>query len=80
MNCDDLLAKLTDFTEGASDADLCSEIERHLTECTPCEAVRRDLLELRRLCRSCDPPRLPGEARARIERLLLGAAASEIGS
>lgn len=72
MNCDDLLAKLTDYTEGASDAELCGEIERHLAECAPCEAVRRDLLELRRLCRSCDPPRLPQEARARIERLLSG--------
>jgi RNA polymerase sigma-70 factor, ECF subfamily len=70
MNCDDLLAKLTDYTEGASDADLCAEIERHLAGCAPCETLRKDLLDLRRLCRSCDPPKLPGDARARIEKLL----------
>lgn len=70
MNCEDLLKRLTDYSDGAADATLCAEIERHLSECTGCEAVRRDLEQLSRLCRTCDPPRLPKEARERIERLL----------
>lgn len=70
MKCDDLLRRLTDYAEGATDAGLCAEIERHLAECSPCETLRQDLLRLSRLCRECDPPRLPAAARAEIQRLL----------
>lgn len=72
MNCDELLRRLTEYADGATDADLCAEIERHLAECSPCEGVRRDLARLSGLCRECDPPRLPAEARAQIRRLLTG--------
>jgi RNA polymerase sigma-70 factor (ECF subfamily) len=72
MDCDDLLRRLTEYAEGATDAELCAEIERHLAACTPCEAVRRDLEQLSRACRSCDPPRLPDDARARIRKLVEG--------
>ncbi len=72
MNCDGLARRLAEYSDGAADAGLCAEIERHLAECSPCETLRRDLLELSRLCKECDPPRLPAEARARIARLLRG--------
>jgi predicted anti-sigma-YlaC factor YlaD len=72
MNCDELARRLADYSDGAADSALCAEIERHLRECTGCEALRRELLELSRLCKECDPPRLPPAARARIERLLRG--------
>lgn len=72
MNCEELLTRLTDYSEGAADAHLCAAIERHLRECTGCEGVRADLERLSRLCRTCDPPRLPDDARADIERLLRG--------
>ena len=72
MNCDDLARRLAEYTDGAADSELCAEIERHLADCSPCDALRRDLLELSRICKECDPPRLPAEARARIERLLRG--------
>jgi predicted anti-sigma-YlaC factor YlaD len=72
MNCDDLLRRLTDYSDGVVDHDLCAEIESHLASCSPCEELRQDLAQLQRLCRECDPPRLPREARERIERLLRG--------
>lgn len=72
MSCDDLLKRLADYADGAADAGLCAEIERHLAACTPCEALRRDLLELSRICKQGDPPRLPAGARERIEKLLRG--------
>jgi hypothetical protein len=72
VNCEELVARLTDYSEGAADAELCAAIERHLRECTDCEGVRADLERLSRLCRTCDPPRLPDDARAAIERLLRG--------
>lgn len=70
MNCDELLQKLTDYSEGATDQALCAEIERHLADCTDCEDVREDLERLSRFCRQCEPARLPAEARAEIEALL----------
>lgn len=70
MNCDDLRRRLAEYADGATDGDLCAEIERHLQSCSPCEALRHDLVELSRICKECDPPRLPREARAHIRRLL----------
>lgn len=72
MKCDDLLKRLTDYGEGAADAELCAAIEAHLRDCVDCEAVRADLERLSRICRQCDPPRLPPEARASIEAILRG--------
>lgn len=72
MNCDELRKSLTEYAEGATDAELCAHIERHLAECGPCEELRLDLLQLSRLCRECDPPRLPEDTRRRIEKLLSG--------
>jgi predicted anti-sigma-YlaC factor YlaD len=70
MNCDELRRRLTEYADGATDADLCAEIERHLATCAGCQGLRHDLAELSRLCRQCDPPQLPDAARERIRRLL----------
>lgn len=72
MNCDELRRRLTDYADGATDADLCDEIERHLAGCPQCQELRHDLAELSRFCRQCDPPRLPDAARAHIRKLLGG--------
>lgn len=72
MNCDELLKRLTDYAEEATDADLCAAIERHLRDCPGCAAVRADLERLSRFCRECDPPRLPDDARQSIQKLLRG--------
>jgi len=64
------LKRLTDYGEGVLPAGLCSEIQRHLEECVPCGELRRDLLDLARLCRETPSPRLPDEVRRRIEGLL----------
>lgn len=70
MNCDDLLRLLADYSEGAGDECLCQEVERHLRDCKPCDALRADLERISRLCREGAPPRLPAEVRARIVSLL----------
>lgn len=72
MNCDDLLKRLTDYAEGATDSELCAAIERHLGDCPGCAGVRADLERLSRFCRECDPPRLPADARESIQKLLRG--------
>jgi hypothetical protein len=72
VNCDDLRRRLTEYADGATDAELCDEIQRHLATCSPCDELRRDLTELARLCKQCDPPRLPADARRQIRKLLGG--------
>jgi anti-sigma factor (TIGR02949 family) len=67
MSCDDLLRWLTEFAEGALPANLCEEIRSHLKDCSPCTELDRDLADLARLCRECDPPRLPADLRQRLE-------------
>ena len=50
MNCDDLLRRLADYTEGVLDEVVCVEIRVHLHECDHCDELQRDLEALARLC------------------------------
>ena len=73
MSCDELLRRLTEYADGALPSALCDEVGRHLAECSPCGELERDLQDLARLCRECDPPRLPDELRRRLDARLRGA-------
>lgn len=70
MTCDELYGRLTDYAEGVLDADLCAEIDRHVTGCPACAALRQDLGDLSRLCREEVPTVMPAEVRQRLEVLL----------
>lgn len=70
MNCDTLHLRLTEHAEGALDAPLGTEVERHLAACPACGEVLRDLQDLARLCRKLEPVLLPVEVRRRIEAAL----------
>jgi hypothetical protein len=70
MNCGDLARLLGEYEDGALDATLCSELERHLAECAPCGELRQDLETLARLCRCVPRARLPEDVRERLLRLL----------
>ena len=70
MSCDELYERLTDLAEGTLQADLCSEVERHLAECADCQEVRQDLEDLARLCRQAERPAMPAHVRERIAMLL----------
>jgi anti-sigma factor RsiW len=72
MNCEQLLRRLTEYSDGALDATVCAEIERHLASCTECAELEHDLADLARLCRECRPPQLPEDVRRRIEARLRG--------
>ncbi|HET7746334.1 MAG TPA: zf-HC2 domain-containing protein [Vicinamibacteria bacterium] len=70
MTCEELYRRLTDHVEGALGADLCGEVEEHLTTCFACQELRQDLEDLARLCREREPVRLPDDVRGRIEAML----------
>jgi hypothetical protein len=68
MTCDEFLRCLTEYAEGALPRNLCEEVQLHLQECSPCAELRQDLEDLARLCKECDPPRLPADLRRRLEQ------------
>ena len=70
MTCDELYRRLTDHEDGVLEADVCSEVERHLESCSACNEIRRDLQDLSRLCREQAAVQLPTSVRRRIEGLL----------
>lgn len=70
MKCEDLARRLSDHAEAILGAEDCAAIERHLSECSACGALRRDLEDLARICREWKQPRLPDHVRRHIEALL----------
>ena len=39
MKCEELLANLSDYVDGAVDPAICAEFEKHLSGCNPCQVV-----------------------------------------
>jgi hypothetical protein len=70
MSCEELYRRLTDLSEGVLDAELCGEVNRHLEGCVACQAIRRDLEDLSRLCRQISPAPMPDDLRKRISTML----------
>jgi hypothetical protein len=70
MTCEELYRRLTDLSEGVLDGDVCEEVDRHLAGCVACQAIRRDLEDLSRLCREAQRSRMPETLRQRIEAML----------
>ena len=64
--------RLTEYAEGALSGNICEDIRAHLESCTPCGELERDLADLARLCRECDPPRLPEALKRRLLERIQG--------
>jgi anti-sigma factor RsiW len=76
VTCEELHGRLTDYAEGALDAETCAALEAHLAGCPACAALRQDLADLSRLCRQEPPSLMPPDVRARLEVLLAGDASA----
>jgi anti-sigma factor (TIGR02949 family) len=72
MKCQELLQQLAAWDDGVLPDAVCQELQRHLDRCEPCQSVRADLESLVRICRGCEPPRLPPDLRRRLEDQLSG--------
>ncbi|OFV86581.1 MAG: hypothetical protein A2V74_04570 [Acidobacteria bacterium RBG_16_70_10] len=70
MTCEDLRRQLVAYEDKMLSDAVCAELQRHLTECDSCQALWDDLAILRRICRSCDSPRLPEGLRRRLQARL----------
>ena len=70
MKCEDLLAALNEYVDGAIDPGLCQEFEKHLAGCNPCQVVIDNLRKTITLYREGKPYELPIEFRDRLHAVI----------
>jgi predicted anti-sigma-YlaC factor YlaD len=67
-HCQEMLGTLSDYIDGALQAELCAVLERHLEGCENCRVVVNTLRKTIELCREtdeeCEP--LPDDIRQRL--------------
>lgn len=66
MKCEDLLALLNEYVDGAVDPAVCTEFERHLAACNPCQVVVDNIRKTITLYKEGKPYELPVEFRERL--------------
>jgi anti-sigma factor RsiW len=69
-SCTHLLAELSAFLDGNAPAELCAEIERHLSDCSDCRVVVDTLRKTVLLYHDLPKPPLPSAARERLYKRL----------
>ncbi len=69
-SCRHLLDELSDYLDEAASAEMCAEIERHLTDCADCRVVVDTLRRTIQLYHELPSPALPEAARERLYKSL----------
>ena len=54
-NCEQMMARLSDYLDGDLDAETAAEVERHLRACSQCLAYADSLHRIVELCRAYEP-------------------------
>jgi anti-sigma factor RsiW len=70
MKCEELLARLNEYVDGAIDPSICEEFEKHLANCSPCEVVIDNIRKTITLFKLGQPYDLPVEFRDRLHKIL----------
>lgn len=70
QGCEHLLGDLSDFLDGEASAELCAEIEAHMTGCEDCRVVVDTLGKTIVLYRTLPQPDLPSGVRQRLYKAL----------
>jgi len=70
MKCEDLLALLNDYVDGAIDPALCAEFEAHMAGCNPCQVVIDNIRQTITLYRNGEVHELPLTFRERLHQSL----------
>lgn len=70
MTCDELLAAMNEYVDGATAPGLCAELEQHLAGCNPCQVVIDNIRQTITLYRGGEPYELPVEFRERLHQSL----------
>jgi anti-sigma factor RsiW len=70
MNCDDLLKMLNEYVDGSGDPSLCTEFEKHLAGCNPCQVVVDNIRQTIWLYKDGQKYELPPSLHQRLQGLL----------
>jgi len=70
MKCEELLAMLNEYVDGAVDPAICVEFEKHMAGCNPCQVVVDNIRQTITLYRDGTPYELPSAFRLRLHAAL----------
>jgi hypothetical protein len=70
MKCEELLALLSEYVDGAVDPGVCEEFEKHMAGCNPCQVVIDNIRNTITLYKAGKPYELPIEFRQRLHAAL----------
>jgi anti-sigma factor RsiW len=70
MKCEELLKLLNEYVDGTVDPAICTEFERHMAGCNPCQVVVDNIRKTITLYRDGQPCELPPECRERLHDAL----------
>ena len=59
MKCEELLALLNEYVDGTVDPAICTEFEKHLAGCNPCQVVVDNIRQTITLYQQGQPYELP---------------------
>jgi anti-sigma factor RsiW len=70
MKCEELLALLSEYVDGAIDPAVCKEFEKHMSGCNPCQVVVDNIRKTITLYQDGQPYPLPARFHKRLHAAL----------
>ena len=70
MKCEELLKLLNEYVDGTVDPAICTEFEKHMAGCNPCQVVVDNIRKTVTLYKNGQPHELPTEFRERLHGVL----------
>jgi anti-sigma factor RsiW len=70
MKCEEMLAQLNEYVDGTIDPAICTEFEKHMAGCSPCQVVVDNIRKTITLYKNGQPCELPLEFRSRLHEAL----------
>jgi len=70
MKCAELLAVLNEYVEGTVDPAICTEFEKHMAGCNPCQVVVDNIRQTITLYKEGQPYELTADFRQRLHSML----------
>jgi RNA polymerase sigma-70 factor (ECF subfamily) len=77
LRCKRLFARLSDYLDQELDASICSNMESHLGDCSPCKAYLASLEETVRRCKRHCTAEVKAKVRAQVRNLIRKSAAAK---
>lgn len=70
LTCKDFLGELSDYLDEATDAELRSKLERHITECPNCWVIADTTRKTIQIYKGMEPHPIPADVESRLMKAL----------